>query len=184
MKKVLAFCLCLIPLLGLSQNFKTLDSLTLIKFGCSRGTTVATVKSQHGVWDVQHSRPDYYVFTHIPFDAQSKSLFIVKFAGEKAYEIDYVINPNPGVDVLCHYCEIIQKISAAYGPPKSGKQFKSPCKGGDIHEIKAIKLGFEYFGSCWYAGSNSILLSVDTDLHIILAIQDNKLTNGAFERRD
>ena len=184
MKKVLAFGLCLIPLLGLSQNLKPLDSLTLIKFGCNKSTAVATVKTEHGVWDVQHSRPESYVFTHVPFDSKSTSLFIVKFTGDKAYEVDYVINPNPGVDVLCHYCEIIQKISGAYGPPKSGKQFRSPCKGGDINEIKAIKLGFGYYGSCWYAGSNSILLSVDTGLHIILAIQDNKLTNGAFERRD
>jgi hypothetical protein len=184
MKNVLAFCLCLIPLFGLSQNLKPLDSLTLIKFGCSRSSAVATVKAGNGVWDVQHSRPDYYVFTHVPFDGKSTSLFVVKFTGDKAYETDYIINPNPGVNVLCHYCEIIQKISGAYGLPKSGKQFKLPCKGGEINEIKAIKLGFEYYGSCWYAGSNSILLSVDTGLHIILAIQDNKLTNGAFERRD
>jgi hypothetical protein len=183
MKKVLAFCLCLIPLLGLSQNFKSLDSLTLIKFGRSRSAAVASVKAGHGVWDVQHSRPEYYVFTRVPFDNKSESLFTVKFAGDKAYEIDYVINPDADINVLGYYCEIVQKISEAYGPPKSGKQFKSPCKGGDINDIKAIKLGFEYYGSCWYAGSNSILLSIDAGLHIILTIQDNKLTNGAFEKQ-
>jgi len=184
MKKVLAFCLCLIPLLGLSQNFKTLDSLTRIKFGGSRSAAVASIKASHGVWDVQHSLPQYYVFKNISFDNKSKSLFIVKFTNNKAYEIDYVIEPDLGVNVLYHYCDIIQKIRAAYGEPKSGQQFKSPCKGGDANEIKAIKLGSAYYGSCWYAGKNSILLSVDTGLHIILAIQDNKLTNGAFERRD
>jgi len=184
MKKVLAFCLCLIPLLGLSQNFKALDSLTLIKLGCSRSTAVATVKASHGVWDVQHSVPQYYVFTHVRFDGESKSVFIVKFTGDQAFEIDYVISPDADVNVLGHYCGIVQKISEAYGPPKTGKQFKSPCKGGDINEIKAIKLGFEYYGSCWYAGNNSILLSIDPSLDIVLAIQDNKLTNGAFEKRD
>jgi hypothetical protein len=184
MKKVLAICLCLIPLFGLSQNFKSLDSLTLIKFGCNRTTTVETTKAHHGVWDVQHSLPQYYVFTHLTFDKKSKSSFAVKFTGGKAYEVDYVITPDLDVNVLGYYCEIIQKISQAYGPPKSGKQFKSPCKGSDINEIKAIKLGFAYYSSCWYAGSNSILLSIDPGLHVILAIQDNKLTNGAFERQD
>jgi hypothetical protein len=184
MKKVLAFCLCLIPLLALSQNFKSLDSLTLIKFGCNRSTAVATVKAKHGFWDIQKSHPESYIFTHVPFDDKSTSLFFVKFTCDRAYETDYIINLNPGVNVLCHYCEIIQKISGVCGPPKSGKQFKSPCKGGEINEIKAIKLGFEYYGSCWYADDKSILLSIDTGLHIILAVQDNKLTNGAFEHRD
>ncbi len=184
MKKVLAFCLCLIPLLGLSQNFKTLDSLTLIKFGCNRTKAVETIKADHGVWDVQHSLPQYYVFTHLTFDKKSTSSFAVKFTRGKAYEVDYVITPDLDVNVFSYYCEIIQKISQAYGPPKSGEQFKSPCKGGDIKELRAIKLGFAYYSSCWYAGSNSILLSIDPGLHIILAMQDNKLTNAAFERQE
>src|SRR5580698_5867976 len=104
MKKVLAFCLCLTPLLGLSQNFKNLDSLTLVKFGCNRSAVVETVKAAHGVWDVQHSSKEYYVFTSVQFDNKSKSLFITKFTGGKAYEIDYVINPDLGINVLCYYC--------------------------------------------------------------------------------
>jgi hypothetical protein len=184
MKKVFAVSLCLIPLLALSQKFKPLDSLTLIKFGSNRQKVVEVIKADHGVWDVQHSVLQYYVFTHVRFDSESKSLFIVKFTGDKAYEIDYVINPGADINVLGYYCEIIQKIREAYGPPKSGKQFKSPCKGGDINEIKAIKLGFSYYGSCWYAGSNSILLSIDARLRIILTIQDNKLTNEAFEKQN
>jgi hypothetical protein len=184
MKKTFAICLCLIPLLALSQKFKPLDCLTLIKFGSSKSAVVETIKAARGVWDVQYSRPQYYVFTHLAFDNKSKSLFIVKFTAGKAYETDYIIYQASGVNVLSYYCEIIQKINAVYGKPKSDKQYKPPCRDGSTNEIKAIKLGFAYYSCYWPAGGNSIIISIDTRLRIILTIQDNKLTNQAFENQN
>jgi hypothetical protein len=184
MKKVFAFCLCLLPLISLSQKFKPLDSLTLIKFGAAKADVVNTIKKHGGIWEVQYSRPQLYVFSHLTFDSGSKLAVVVKFTSEKAYEVDYVIGPAAGVNVICYYCEIIQKISNVYGAPKSEKQFKFPCKPGDNNEIKAIKLGLDSYSSYWRAGKNSIIVSIDHESHIIIAIQDNKLTNEAFENQD
>ena len=87
MKITFAVCLCLVPFLALSQKFKPLDSLTLIKFGSSKSIVVETIKAARGVWDVQYSRPQYYVFSHLKFDNKSKSLFIVKFTAGKRMKL-------------------------------------------------------------------------------------------------
>jgi len=183
MKKVFAVCLCLIPLLAISQNFKPLKSLALIKFGTGKKTVVATIKAIHGVWNVQYSRPQYYVFSNIAFDKNAKSLFIVKFTNDKAYEADYIIDVPPHTNVLNYYCGTIQKINAVYGRPKSSKQFQPPCKDGDVNDINAIKAGFAYYSAYWPAGEDSIIISIDARLHIILSVQDNKLTDEAYENQ-
>jgi hypothetical protein len=183
MKKVFAVCLCLIPLFTLSQQFKPANLRTRIKFGSNKKTTVETIKAIGGVWDIQDSRPQYYVFTQVPFDKRSKALFTVKFTSGKAYEINYIINTPPGSNVLNLYWEIVKKISDDYGIPKSDQQLKWPCKSCAVNDIKAIKLGLVYYGAYWPAGADSIIISIDRGLHIILTVQDNKLTNEAYENQ-
>lgn len=172
------------PLLAISQKIKPLDSLTFIKFGSTKSDVIKTIEAHNGLWEVQYSRPQYYVFSHLTFDNKSKLAFIVKFTADKAYEVDYVIDPAADINVLCYYCEIIQKISRVYGTPKSDRQFKSPCKGGGKNQIKAIKLGLDTYSSYWPAGKNSIIVSINNESRIILAIQDNELTNEAFETQN
>jgi len=144
---------------------------------------VAAIMANHGVWNVQYSRPQFYVFSNIPFDRKAKSLFVVKFSNGKAYEADYIINVPPHTNVLNYYCGIIQKINAVYGIPKSDKQGKPPCGDGDSREISAINAGFARYSCYWPAGDNSIFIAIDTRLRIILAVQDNKLTNEAYENQ-
>jgi len=170
-------------MLAFSQKFKPLDSLTVVNFGSSKKTVVETIKGARGVWEVAYSRPQYYVFSNLKFDDKSKALFVVKFTRGKAYETDYIITPNRGVSVLRYYYELIEKINGAYGTPKSGNNFKSPCRDGDENAINAIKLGLVYYSAYWPAGDNSIIISIDGRLRIVLAVQDDKLTNGAFENQ-
>ncbi len=109
----------------------------------------------------------------------------MKFNKDKAYEADYIITPVKGNNVLEYYFNLVKQLNKVYGLCKSADKMKTPPENGDMAvKLNDITIGLASYSSYWVVNGHSIILSIDAGLNIILAIQDDKLTQAAFERPD
>jgi len=182
MKKLTFITLLLIPLLGMSQTPKPIEGFLGIKFGSDAATVKAAVKAKGGVLVASKSNAEELKFTGVKLGHRVSTLFAVKLINNKAYEADFVFEPELEAKIIDEYDALASDLNDVYGKGKASKKFKSPYTDGDGFEITAIKSGNAEYQTFWESGENTLAEEIDSDVLILLTYQNGPLTDQAIAK--
>lgn len=187
MKKILSAVLFITPFLGMSQTTKPIDGFSGIKFGSNKITVLAALKAKGGVLDKENTEKDYLAVDHVKIGTRVASL-MVKFVNDKAFEADYLLDPEVEGKLLELYKSVNEDITSAYGDKKDvSTKYKAPYKEGEDEALTLLGLsaGNIDFTTTWSdSADNTIQITITTEMIVKLTYQDSKLVKQAIAKQN
>lgn len=187
MKRALLIILLLIPFFGISQTKKPIEGFLGIKFGSSKAAVIAAIKAKGGSMYPEGDEKKIILFRNVTLGTRETRVLFVKFIDNKAYEAIFILVPKLEPKTIEFYNDVVSDINDVYGPGKAYKDFKSPYFEGDGHEISAISGGYADYETQWRSDlsdtSNSMEVSIGSDLSISVRYQDGALIDEAVKRQ-
>lgn len=186
MKKILLIALLLIPFIGFSQTAsKPITGFLGIKFGSSKLAVIAAMKAKGAILDKKNSDADNLAFDHVKLGLREASDFLVRFVNDKAFEADYIFDPDVEAKVIPDYDNLVTDIAKVYGDGQVTKTYNSPYAEGDGSTLLGLSAGKIDFHTSWFdAANNSVVVSITTDMVVQLQYQDRVLTHEAIAHQD
>jgi hypothetical protein len=182
MKKTLLIALLLIPFIGFSQTTKPIDGFQGIKFGSSKITVLTAMKAKGYKFDKTNSTATMLAFSNVKLASHTADAFLVKFINDKAFESDYLFNPDVEAKVIADYDELAGRIAEIYGQGQVTKTYNNPYKEDDGETLLGLSAGKIDFHTVWFADNkNSISIAITTDMIVRVTYQDYLLTEQAIQ---
>ncbi|GAC1312352.1 MAG: hypothetical protein NVSMB24_33680 [Mucilaginibacter sp.] len=172
MKKTLLITLLLIPFLGMSQTTKPIEGFLGVKFGASKAEVMTAMQAKGGKFEGANSAGGLF-FSGLNLGHRHIQLLQVNLFNDKAYLAALVFEPENEASTIGDYKSLVSDISEAYGKGEPYVHFDSPYKLGDGNETQALSLSEGQMFTNWKSGTNSIQVSIDTKLKVVLMYVDD-----------
>jgi len=184
MKNLLFITLFLTPFIGISQTTKPIEGFLGIKFGSSKAVVMAAMKAKGAIFDKENSDKDDLGFSNVKLGTRDALIFLVKFVNDKAFEADYIFDPEVEAKVIGQYNDLVDDIARIYGPGKKTKDYTSPYEEGDGYVLTGLGAGKVDFHTLWSdVNNNTIKASITIHMQVMLTYQDSVLTDEAISKQ-
>lgn len=177
-KQLFLAVLFLLPIITIAQTTKPIDGFLGIKFGSSKAAVLAAMKAKGAIFDKKNSDNDFFSFSNVKLGTRKPSVFAVKFISDKSYEADFLFSSDVEPQVFSIYKDLSKDLSDVYSEGKVTEFYNSPYEKTDNQsdKIVGLKSGKIDFHTVWTdAKENTIAISIDTDLEVLLVYQDGEL---------
>jgi hypothetical protein len=179
MKKGLFILMFLIPLFGISQTTRSIESFLGIKFGAGQSEALDALKAKGAKFEKDNSCCGQLVFLDAKFETRTAYSLSVNFVNDKAYQVEYTFAQGDDAKVIEEYNKLVAEMIAVYGPGRITTKYSPPFKadGGDI--LHGISEGQIDFHTTWLDDINkvTVIVRIDSTMRVNLIYQDD----GLFE---